>query len=314
MKKKVVFYGNCHTGAVIKNLRTCKEFNENYYIYPVEEIQNVKDPSYFDSPFFSDCDVLIHQSIWEKNRYGKEFASSNVISKVKKDCQVIAMPNLYHLPTCLFPQLYDAPELRYKERTYFFRDKIIDQGIIAGMTLKEIADKYYDYRFGAEKIRENYYKFLDVVEKREAEWDIKVKSFIDENIAQKALFYEPNHPTNVLIRYYTQELIKILFGRNITVPMVNDAEMDTYQMPMLTEVKDALGLSYSSKDMEIRKTGTKIISVPMDIRQYVDQYFASIWMSKDFANKYRIESRAKYYYLRMKSKKKNFIKLLSHSK
>lgn len=283
MKKIVVLYGNCHTGAVKRILQSCPEFNLEYEIYPMKEIQEVKDPAYFDMPIYKKCDVFIHQSIWEKNRYGKEYASENLIKKLNPKCKVIAMPNLYHMPLCLFPQYYSATELRKDNQTYFFRDKIIDEGLAKGDSLQTIAKSYYNYKFDHEILRNDFDKFIKKVELREIDWDIKVSSFIKENISRDMLFYEPNHPTNVLFRYYAEEILKILIDGNFTVDEKQTFELDTYQMPLLTEVKEALGLTYSTKDSQLRKTGTKVRNVPMDIKEYVNQYFSTIWICEDFS-------------------------------
>lgn len=281
-KKIVLLYGNCHTGAVKRYLETSKEFNTDYAIYPIKEIQEVKNADYFDLPVFQVCDVFIHQCIQKKNRYGERFASENVISKLNSTCKVIAMPNVYHLPCCLFPQYYDATELRYNNRTYFFRDKIIDDGLKQGKTLTDIARHYYDYKFDNELITENFYKFLDKVRKREQEWDIKVADFIETNIRAHSLFYEMNHPTNYLIKFFAKGILSILYGCNYTIGDVKDYKMDTYQMPMLTAVQSALQLDYSSFEEELRTTGVKLRSIPMDINEYIREYYAALWICGEF--------------------------------
>lgn len=300
-KKTVILYGNCHTAIVKKYLQACPEFNEIYTIYPIKEIQEVKDFSYFNLPIFSTCDVLIHQSIWEKNRYGKEYASSNIISKVKPDCKIIAMPNLYHLPLFLFPQYYEAEELRSKDQTYFFRDLIVDEGLRQGKTLKYITENYYKYKFDYGIIRNNYNDFLEEVKKREAEWDIKISEFINRNIRNEQLFYEPNHPTNFVIKYYAEELLKILLRDNYTVKDIGNYRMDSYEMPILGEVRNALDLSYGGENNELRITGVKVCSTCMSLNQYVKQYFSSIWMCNDFKRKLKFFSKALYYYYRIKN-------------
>lgn len=303
-KKIVVFYGNCHTGAVKRYLQTSKEFIENYDIYPVKEIQDVKDPSYFELPVFKVCDVFVHQSIWKKNRYGEQYASENVISKISKPCKVIAMPNVYHLPCCLFPQYYEAKELRYNNQTYFFRDSIIDEGIKQKKCLNEIARKYYETEYDKATILGDYSRFLSTLKKREKDWDISVSSFIESNIKEHQLFYEMNHPTNFLIKYYAEELLKIILQDNYSIGELENYKMDTYQMPMLPSVQSALGLKYSSLNSELRTSGIKLRNLPMDINEYVKEYYACIWMSGEFDLLTRI--RSKFMFLEYKIESKLF--------
>lgn len=300
-KKIVLFYGNCHTGAVKKYLQTSMEFDEKYEIYPLKEIQEVKTPSYFDHPVFQVCDVFIHQSIWKKNRYGEEYASENVISKLSNNCQIIAMPNVYHLPCCLFPQYYEAKELKHNNQTYFFRDMIIDNGLRQGKTIKQIAEQYYDYRFGEKFIQEEYKKFIKTVRKREQEWDIKVADFIEANIKDKPLFYEMNHPTNYLIRLYATGILTILLRESVSMGEITDYKMDTYQMPFLTEVQKALGLQYSTLNTEIRTTGVKLRKIPMNIEEYVKEYYATVWVCGEFEELINKKSKRLYNILKIEN-------------
>ena len=243
----------------------------------------MKSADYFNHPVFKASDVFIHQSIWKKNRYGEEYASENVISRLRPDCQIIAMPNVYHLPKCLFPQYYEAQELRYDNATYFFRDRIIDEGIQQGKSLKQIAEQYYEYHFDKMSIKEGYKNFLETLRKREQEWDVKVADFIDENIKEQMIFFEMNHPTNFLIKHYAINILNVLLcGKPYSVEELKNYKMDTYQMPLLTEVQKALGLKYSTIDQEIRTTGTKLRRIPMTIEEYVKEYFASVWICGDF--------------------------------
>ena len=296
MKKKVVLYGNCHTGVIKRYLETCKEFNQFYEICPIEQIQDVKDPSYFEQEIFKTCDVFIHQSIRENNRYGKEFSSANIISKLKADCKVIAIPNVYHLPVFLYPQYSEEKELRYNNQTYFFRDKIIDSQFKKGVPVKKIAETYYNYEFDRDDIVEGYNKFLEKVRIREKDWDIKVSDFIQGNIQNERLFYEMNHPTNFFIKYCTIGILKILLEGEFSIGEIEKYRMDTYEMPILNCVANALGLNYSTDGKELRVSGNKLLLKPMFIKDYIKQYIATIWIAyEDFDEKLVKKSKRKYF-------------------
>ncbi len=56
--------------------------------------------------------------------YGEEYSSKNIIKQLKPDCKIIAIPNVYQLPVCFFPQYYKkGEEFRDKINTIFFRDR-----------------------------------------------------------------------------------------------------------------------------------------------------------------------------------------------
>ena len=146
-KKTVVVYGNCHTTVISDYLENCAEFKQEYILYRIKPIQTIDDTGYFDHPIFRYCDVFVHQSIQLKNRYGEEYASENIVKRLKPECRVISIPNVYGLPVCFFPQYIRDTE--YKNEvgiTVFFRDSLLDalgnKHIFPGKIYKEyISDK-----------------------------------------------------------------------------------------------------------------------------------------------------------------------------
>ena len=114
-RKKVVFvYGNCHTGPIKDALRKSKEFTDNYGIYPMPPVQDIKQAGINLNVFpLERADVFIHQCIWEKNFYGMEYASENLIKRLEKGCKVIGIPNLYRMPKFLYPQIPEEFDQKY---------------------------------------------------------------------------------------------------------------------------------------------------------------------------------------------------------
>ena len=290
-KKIVIIYGNCHTIAFSKYLTLCEEFNSKYTIFPIKPIQDVKDPTYFEMKEIKTCDVFIHQSIRENNRYGKEYSSANIIAKLKPTCQIIAIPNVYHLPPCFYPQYTEEKEFSYNGRTYFFRDRIIDEAVKNGKHINEIVNTYHNYVFDEKSIIEEYHNFIDKVKKREREWDIKVSDFILKNTRKIQLFYDPNHPTNALIKYYAQEVLKKLLEDSFSVSELMDFRLDSYEMPTHESVHKALNLDYKSDEKEMRITGMKIYEQKVYLKQYISQYFAMLWTCREFDKFITLKSR-----------------------
>ena len=301
MKKKVFIYGNCHTMIFSQFLGKCKEFNDNYEIVPVKQIQEIQDISYFEQLDFSKCDVFIHQSIRKNNRYGEEYASERLIERLNPECTVIAIPNVYHLPVCLYPQYTEDVELRYQNCTYFFRDSIIDEGIREGKSIKKIVEQYYDFRFDRASICNEFERFINKIRRRENDWDIKVSDYIVEKIKKEQLFYDPNHPTNFLIKYYVIETLKILLNSNeIDLPEVNVCRLDSFEMPLLQDVVSALDLEYNYEQRDFRITGKKVCRTRMKIEQYVKQYYSMIWTCGSFERKDNYKSYLLFYVYRLK--------------
>lgn len=292
IKKKAIIYGNCHTSVIKAYLESSGLFCEDYFFYDIPQIQNIKNPDYFTPSIFKDCELFIHQSIRLENRYGPEFASENIIKLLKPDCKIISIPNVYHLPMCFFPQYYGEKELRINNKTFFFRDKIIDAGIKSGKTIKEIKDDYMLINFyESSEILCMYETFLEKVRKREKDWDIKVSDYIEKEASQKQLFYDPNHPCNCFLKYVSLEVLKILYPNKESYKLdIADAEifvLDTYEMPICQSVASTFGFP---KSTIYRKSGRKVLYKNMDIDNYIKQYFSMCWIVSDFNFGIRVES------------------------
>lgn len=308
MKKKlVVIYGNCHTAVIKEYLNSCSQFLEKYVICPLEYIQNIEDISYiYKNSYIKKCDVFIHQSIQKNNRYGECFSSENIIKLLKKDCKIISIPNVYHLPICFFPQYRGGNEfLDRKGNPVFFRDKIIDS-IYGRYGYKKVFKVYSDPEiFSDYDFAHNFSLFIERVRKRELDWDIKVSDFILNNYKEKHLFYDPNHPTNVFMEYVVCELLSILGITNASFSKSSFEEMDTFEMPLYNSTKKYLSLNYELKN-NIRNTGRKLVCGKMTIEEYIKQYLAMEWQNDSISIIKRFFSLLLYIRYKIKSV---FIKL-----
>ncbi len=282
MKKAVVIYGNCHTEIISQMLESCQAFNEKYYIIPTKRIQNIKDPQELYADCYRQCDVFIHQSIRLNNRYGEEYASEKIISRLKEGCKVISIPNVYHLPICFFPQYSDAQELRWNGTTYFFRDSIIDSHADKLFKLFRLVKRDYNnpMLYDKDKIVASFEAFVDKVRKREQDWDIKVSDFILKNYRSHQLFYDPNHPTNFFLNYITSELLKILLNKDSRdIMMLNANEcLDTIEMPVCKSVIEALQLKWENDIIRESKPNTNKLQSKMTFTNYTYQYLSCYWI------------------------------------
>lgn len=305
-KKMVIVYGNCHTSIISKMLEANPEFNEKYYIYPTERIQDIKDPKDLYHDCYAQCDVFIHQSIRLNNRYGEEYASERIIARLKPGCKIIAIPNVYHLPLCFFPQYYDAHELKNKAvkggLTFFFRDSIIDSHLKDVRRLyklfKQVKKDYNDpFLFNNENIVASFNQFVDKVRGREKEWDIKVSQFILDNYKQHQLFYDPNHPTNFFLSYVSEELLRLLIDNGKTgcnIQCIKET-LENIEYPMCHSVINALGLCWKESVIRRNNPFTRITPFKMTLFWYTYQYFIFIWMAEDFPKSLRRISKLLWY-------------------
>lgn len=285
--KSVIIYGNCHTTAIKQVLKCIPEFNEKYVILNTKPIQDIKTVEELYSLPFEKCDVFIHQSIWSKNRYGPEYASENLIKRLSPNCKVIAIPNLYHMPLCFFPQYSSERELNYRGNTIFFRDKILDDAFLNHQSLKQTVAQYTNQDlFDSVTIRAGFNAFIEKVKIRECDWDIKISSFLVNNYKGKRLFFDPNHPTGAVIFYIVEELLQILLPEIIVSNEWKNNTyytMDTFEMPVTESVIYALNLNGGGYTSVLRKSpnGIKLINTDMNLLQYIKQYWIMEWSNKE---------------------------------
>lgn len=296
--KKIIFYGNCHLIGLKSVLKQIKEFNSNYEIIDIKPIQEINDIVKTCEKYWGMCDVFVHQSIQINNKYGKEFASANVLRYLKKDCVVVACPNLYGMPKFLFP-MYTNYECFYsvlkKRGALFYRDCIIDELYAQGVMPREIAKKYESYCSQKLDLLDGQYdQFWQKLTYREKEWDIPIGKFIRDNYKQHQLFFDPNHPSSYLLKYYASELLKIL---NVSfdsdeIKNISINELDRMAMPLMNVICNHFDIHF--RISEIRKKGAKLRFRPMDIKEYVFQYCALEWQNVDLKKQYRIRSFVQY--------------------
>lgn len=192
-KKICILYGNCHMTAIRDILQSVPEFTKLYAIFPIKAIQDIKSTRYFQCEVFYKCDIFIHQSIQFNNRYGSEYASENIIKQLKPGCQVISVPNLYHLPMCFFPQYTEEKEFVWGGGTVFFRDMLLDFAYSRGYTLQQTLDLYTgnirpNEVWGLINLDAMFNSFIQKIKIREEAWNIKIADYILKNYRSQQLF------------------------------------------------------------------------------------------------------------------------------
>ena len=308
-KKLVIVYGNCHTTVISDYLENCKAFNEQYVLYRMKPIHMIEDVSYLDSPFFQVCDVIMHQSIRFGNRYGDSYASDNIIKRLQKSCVVIAIPNVYRMPVCFFPQYSKDTEWGDKTGTWFFRDSLLDQYAIKGVSARRACQLYLsDHSFSSSYLDQELENFFEKVKKRETDWDVKCLAYIKNHYQSEQLFYDPNHPTNTFLLYITEEVLKLLgvaYDEN-ALHSLAVGTLTGFEMPLLPEVKAHFGMHFPDSD-NMRMHGRKLKQRHMDTREYVSQYLAFEWQNEQVPFWYRCISFVRFYLIKISGKAEMFL-------
>lgn len=277
-KKVAIVYGNCHTLPIKESLRSNADFSSQYGLYPMRMIHEIvtepKDD--FNEILFKNCDLFIHQSIREDNKYGFSYSSQALIIKLNCSSKIISIPNLYGLPSYYFPQTDESLAYKViKGRYYFpFRDRFIEKMAERGCSVQYIKRAIEQEEFiSQDELIEGYNIFLEKVKKRERDWDVKILNILVANHESTQLYYDVNHPTNYIFRYITQRILEKLncscsLGEYDLVTL-----LDTYEIPVYGQVREAFRMNWSNENILMRRYSKYTLSnKPISLEEYVQQY------------------------------------------
>lgn len=275
-KKIAVLYGNCHMLPIKEGLCASEGFSNQYGFYPLRLVQNISAShgEDFKSQIFEHCDLFIHQSIQRDNKYGIEYASESLLKRINEKCRVIAIPNLYGLPKFLFPQIdYDLPEKQIRNRGYFsFRDKYIERMYQEGRDCEYIENAIREGTVtDAAQILAQYEQFTDKLKMRERDWDIKIADWIIRENSEAQLFYDVNHPTNVVMRYIIKEILKIIRIEDVRENICLQG-LDIYEVPVYGQIMKLFGMQWNNKYILRKYSKYTLTNQQISLMQYVTQY------------------------------------------
>lgn len=276
-KKIALIYGNCHTRVIREYLEKSEAFIRQYAIYPLPVIQNIKK-GFVEDALLKACDLFIYMPIRENNRFGIKLSTEYLLQNISRAAKRISFPNLFGLGYGFFPLREDNfcnEYIRRGENTNgIFPSKIrgIDEMIEKGFSDKEIFNIISDENLLPEyEIKTVFNIYNDKIRERENQTDVKILDYILENYKFVQIFYDPNHPTNAVVKEMVYQILDRL-KINTSIDDQDVHRMDEYEEPILPCVKKALLLEYG-KGGYIRssKNGIKLSS-HLDLEGYIKQY------------------------------------------
>ena len=279
-KKLVVINANCYGPLIQTFLNSNEDFVKKYYIYetiPIHANQEKK----LNEIVVKKCDLFLHQDIREDNPYGYCFSDKYTSTLLKKKCISITIPNLVGMGKAFFPQgdSNDRRNARADMPYGMFPYSDINVEVLAqkGYGTEQIISYIKNGR--TYKRSEIADKFVCVVNKfieRERNWDVKIINFILENYKEKKVFYDINHPTNIVLEQIAQGILQIL--RIPEHPLECKCDLGRYEMPIYPEVRAALDLNYGGVKEQIRiNSSAKFMN--MNMEEYIKEYI--FWCNID---------------------------------
>lgn len=281
-----ILHGNCHIGVIKNLLNSSKSFSEKYAFYPIPVIMEL-DPQMVTDEVLEKCELFLGQDIRKENPYGDFFATERVVERLRKNCKILIIPNLFGLGTLYFPQYKKGfnngnrmvsmyIDGKWDPFGYFpFKDSIIEGLYEKGYKKEEIIEICESEEcITVDEIKSCFESCILKVRMRENNWDIKCEEFILENYKTHRLFYEPEHPTNFMFDYICIQILKNLGIHECVSTFEN---LGYYEAPIYPAVYNCLGLEFDAS--VVRKDNNKrSLKNKMGLKEYIEQY---LWWHKE---------------------------------
>ena len=280
-KGKAILYGNCHMIILEEYLNRSKTFRNKW------QIQSI--PLFYEGgggiskELLSKCDLFIYQEIRETNQYGVEYSSDYLLKQLPDGCIRLCVPNLYELGYGFFPQnlmqtqqpkYYNKfnPSFQGDERGLFVHgDKVIQDLLRNNTAVNHIIQKIINEDVIDEKfIIENFNNYWEKIRERERKWDIKVYNFLRNTYQKQQIFIDFGHPTNLVIKYITENILLYLKLKNDIEDIKIELVLDEYEDPIYPCVTKTLGLKYQKEFL--RENSNKKLRDEMDLEEYIREY------------------------------------------
>ena len=239
-KKIVVVNANCHGSAIIKYLNLSPKFRKEYFVYPVEEIQNNKK-GFIPEKLLNNADVYIHQDIREENKYSFKLADSYIKRRLKNNCIDISVPNFVGMAFFMFPNLGN---FKPRNGVDFYSDIVLDEAIEKVDHTFAMIQKYWkEYDFGASILDEYFEKDMEKIKRRQKNWDVPVYDYIINNYRKVPCFVDFDHPSRYLMKHIGRYVANV-----IGVDDINDEDyysgLGGVSSPVIDCVKQHFKIEY----------------------------------------------------------------------
>jgi hypothetical protein len=210
--KNLVFYTNCQGGIGVNQLLSSKvKFKSIHYIETFTTIWNNLD---LPMDIINSADIFIYQPI--NSKYGKYSTDinvpNNILTHLNTKCIKISFPYIYF--ACLYPLFDSNAAVEIDGGNPYDISKIVNKDVIVDLkkiyTNEEIIKLYNTNKIDF-KFEENYKNTIERIQNSEKVCNIKITQLFSlENIKKIKLMNSNNHPTNYVIKYITNEILKIL--------------------------------------------------------------------------------------------------------
>lgn len=231
MKKKAVFFGNCHNQAIINFLQKNKEFDSEYEVHAYANWMVLNGEHTINHDHIKSADLFVYQPLPASHgEYSTDSSVKNSIGNLlKKDCKKISFPYTYY--SALWP--ISQAGIGESQKFRWFGSEVIDK-LRVNHSDEEILWMYCHSKIDWEYER-RHIETLNILRSKEANTDVKISSFIESNFTSKNLFLIPQHPTSIVFLEKANQVLDILGMCKLSENVIasdNEGQLEdsTYQL------------------------------------------------------------------------------------
>jgi hypothetical protein len=207
----ILILSNCQGTEILKYLNYCKKFNSDY------ENSEVIMPHWFDNSNLTllpdyiidickKADLLIYQPMSLRRGPFETETDNGILKYFKSACIKISFPSLY---SDIFP-VYFEDQWVGKKTVRKVKGLNYVQDLISNGVSKEDIIRLYDSHLLNFHLKERLNYCLRFMLEKEQNCNIKASTFIEQNLKKIRLFDTQNHPTEKLLGYISNEILKCL--------------------------------------------------------------------------------------------------------
>ncbi len=251
--KKICISGNCVSGPLYDMLLNHTTLGQKYEIKllkPVfmveqQDVESIKRD-------VASCDIFITQPIKGENYKQLGIDTETLKSLMKKDSKLLKIPVPYFIG--YFPEqfyLHDEKSTLIGEcegLAHPYHNRIIFYGYLKHLNAQEVLD-ILNSETNIKNITKIAEKSLEELKIRDENLDFGLYEFVKENYKNKRLFWTINHPTNCILEYMCNEILKKLsLDENFDINNLEEFLDKAYRTPIMKSVAAELQLSNIKDD------------------------------------------------------------------
>lgn len=212
----IVYYSNCqYRGLDYFLQKTIPGIKKTH----IENYTFIKQKKELPIDILREADIFIYQPLDKKHGIYSTDASieNNIISYLPLKCKTISFPYIYNssLWILIKPANIDGFIGNYSDMDKYINRKPIEHLKQKGCSLNEVLQMYSEGKIDFD-FENRFNNSIDILKEKEKITDVKISTFIEENIRKHKLFLTQNHPTTCIFVHCVNQILSIL-GYNTTI-------------------------------------------------------------------------------------------------